>query len=574
MLFTNWKRIIAAFMVIGLTGCAAMSYLAGVDSHFGRYATTSQQGRAYTHYMAGIFHERRGEFHQAIASWEKVIDLDPEAQSPRLRLVRAYLQRGDYERALAYCKEALEHSPDSPELWILYGELSHRTDDIEAAIEAFMKVIALRPDDLMGYGALLELQERTNDMVAAIDIYEHLIERSPDSAALYYQLGINLARINDVEYAREMFEKVLELEPRITRARFFLALVLFEMEAFQDCAEQFSKYLVTRPGDVPAMAYRAAALSRIGQWEDARRTLELLLATGEAAPKHYLQYAWVLNQQDNAERAQQFALEAGAYLLADIIFAVDALDTTQEDDAVETIWDDRFSLDEVETESDLFVSAVLGLYGETDAARPILSMLDRLEDAVSFSPSLALFRVRVLLYLEQYHDALKILEAIREKEAESKYLHYYSAIAFDSLDDFTGTEYHLRAYLELAPDDPDVLNFLGYLYAEHDVHLDEAEALLQRALKQDPDNPFYLDSLGWIYYRQSRAEEAATLIRRAIYGMESDDAVLRDHLGDVYLLKGDVKRALGEWRRALRLDPSMQEVREKIDAYEDTDVNE
>jgi len=569
MLLHGYKSaIVTAATLLMLAGCATLSFITGADTYWGRTAPVTKQARAYALHIAGMMYERRGEMERAAEAWTAVINLDEMALAPRLRLIRAHLRNGDHEKALSICRDALKRLPDTAELWIVYGELNHRLGNIEEAIAAFMKTIEISPDNLTGYGALIELQESTNDLVAAIDIYEKLIERSPNSAALYYQLGINLARIKDVEYARDTFQRVLELEPRITQAHFFLALTLFELGDFERCAEEMHLYLSERPGDVAALEYRAAALARLGHLEKARYTLELLMAGNEAAPKHYLQYAWILLELEQTERAQQFALEAGAYLFADIIFACDLLRTVPLAEQPSTPWDDRFSLDDVEAESDLFIAAVLNMFDEKATSQKIFAMLDSLNDFVAFSPPLAFFRARLLLFLEQYAEAIDTLLTIHSNGVVSKHTHYHSAVAYEKSGDFQNTEKHLVAYLEINPDDPDVLNFLGYFYAEHNVHLDKAEELLNRALKQDPENPYYLDSLGWIYYKQGKAQEAEELIRRALYGMDSDDAELRDHLGDVYLLQGDTERALREWQRALRLDPSLDAVQKKIEKHQ------
>lgn len=556
-----------------LSGCATLKRAVGVDTHWGRPAPISKQGQAYAFHMAGVIHERRGEIEPSRIAWSAVTQLDPEAIGPRLRLIRSYLRQGAYDQALALCEKALDYAPERAELWIVYGELSHHAGRIEAAIRAFEKAIELRPDDLLGYGALVELQESTNDLVAAIDIYERLIERSPDSAALYYQLGVNLARIKDMRAAREVFEKVLELEPRITRARFLFGLVLFELGEFERAADEFRLYLLERPGDVVAMEYRAGALANSGRPAQARHILEQLVADADAAARHYVQLAWILLQNEYAERAQQYMLEGGAYLLADIIFALSLLENTPEEERSAGHWDDRFSLDEVDVESDLLLSALLGLFGARTAGNALLEMLATLEEEVGFSAAPLYLRARILLYLERDEEALETLNTLHARGVTSKHLHYYCAYAHERLGYVTETEEHLLAFLDIDPDDPDVLNFLGYFYAEQNMNLDEAERLLERALKLDPENPYYLDSLGWIYYRQGRAEEAADLIRRAIYGMDTDDPVLRDHLGDVYLLKGDVERAVSEWRRALRLDPSMDEVREKYERHTRPDTD-
>ena len=148
------------------------------------------------------------------------------------------------------------------------------------------------------------------------------------------------------------------------------------------------------------------------------------------------------------------------------------------------------------------------------------------------------------------------------------WLHYNAAICYEELDNFAATEHHLESYLKLVPNDPDVMNFLGYLYSEYKVKLDKAEKLLEKALAADPENPFYLDSLGWIYYQQGKPDLAIEYIQDALYKMDSDDAILRDHLGDAYLKQGNTERAVAEWKRSLRLDGSNTKVREKIKQHE------
>ena len=87
---------------------------------------------------------------------------------------------------------------------------------------------------------------------------------------------------------------------------------------------------------------------------------------------------------------------------------------------------------------------------------------------------------------------------------------------------------------------------------------------MNKALEIDPENGFYLDSLGWVFYRKGDAAKAIEYIKRAILAMDTDDVELRDHLGDAYLLQGDVEKALAEWERARRLDPSMEGIEEKL----------
>ena len=563
----NYKVITIALILITLSGCATVSYLTGGESYWAKPAPVSKQAKAYSLHLSGIIHKQRGDLDQATAAWNELIEIDEHALAPYIHLINIQVRQGNNAKALTLCQQALQYFPDRAELWIVYGELSHRQGAVETAITAFMKAIELRPDDLTGYGALVELQESTNDLVATIDIYEHLIRQSPKSAALYYQLGINLAQINDTEYARKNFEKVLELEPRITRARYFLALTLFESGSYENCAAELKRYLKDRPHDTSALEYRAAALARIGRLDEARYSLELIMAGKEATKKHALQYAWILLETGQIEKAQQFSLEAEAYLFADIIFAFNLLATVPAKDRPAIPFDDTFSLDSVEMESDMFIASVMRAFGNELSGRKTLAILSVLDKVVVFSPALSLFRAHILIHLGQYEEAIAVLNLILKNDSTSKYAHYHSAIAYEKLGNLSQTEYHLRAYLDIEPNDPNVLNFLGYFYADHAIHLNDAKKLLNRALEQEPDNPFFLDSLGWLYFRQGKAKKAIKLIRRAIYNMESDDALLRGHLGDVYFFQGNITHAISEWQRAVRLDPSLKDVRTKLNEH-------
>jgi tetratricopeptide (TPR) repeat protein len=108
----------------------------------------------------------------------------------------------------------------------------------------------------------------------------------------------------------------------------------------------------------------------------------------------------------------------------------------------------------------------------------------------------------------------------------------------------------VRDVLAREPDDPAALNFLGYLWADHDRNLQQAVTYIRRALEQDPDNGAYLDSLGWAYYRLGRLEEARGLLQKAVL-QTNGDPVVHEHLGDVYKALNLKTLALDEYRRSV-----------------------
>ena len=108
-------------------------------------------------------------------------------------------------------------------------------------------------------------------------------------------------------------------------------------------------------------------------------------------------------------------------------------------------------------------------------------------------------------------------------------------------------------------------NYLGYMWAEQNIHLDEAEDAVKRALQLDPDNGAYLDSMAWVEYRQGKYDQALENLKRAIENLPREDAVVFEHLGDVYLKLNRVSQALESWQKAKTLDPSNKDLAAKID---------
>ncbi|HHH89102.1 MAG TPA: tetratricopeptide repeat protein, partial [Aliiroseovarius sp.] len=117
--------------------------------------------------------------------------------------------------------------------------------------------------------------------------------------------------------------------------------------------------------------------------------------------------------------------------------------------------------------------------------------------------------------------------------------------------------------LELKPDQPSVLNYLGYSWVEQQRNLDQALDMINRAVEARPEDGYIVDSLGWVYYRLGRYDEALSVMERAVE-LVPVDPVLNDHLGDVYWAVGRRLEAEFQWRRALSFiteDTDLDEVK-------------
>ncbi|HEY7676536.1 MAG TPA: tetratricopeptide repeat protein [Candidatus Methylomirabilis sp.] len=125
-------------------------------------------------------------------------------------------------------------------------------------------------------------------------------------------------------------------------------------------------------------------------------------------------------------------------------------------------------------------------------------------------------------------------------------------------------EQSFRRVLALKADHADALNYLGYMFAEAGVKLEESVSLIQRALVLEPQNAAFIDSLGWAYFKLGRVDDALRELKRAVALAKKEDPTIREHLGDAYFAKGMVREAIGEWERSLELDASNPDVQRKL----------
>jgi tetratricopeptide (TPR) repeat protein len=144
---------------------------------------------------------------------------------------------------------------------------------------------------------------------------------------------------------------------------------------------------------------------------------------------------------------------------------------------------------------------------------------------------------------------------------------YSRGVSHERNGDWPAAEADFRQALALNPDQPQVLNYLGYSFVDRGENLDEALQLIERAVAAEPQSGYIVDSLAWAYFRLGRYADAVEPMERASL-LEPVDPVVTDHLGDVYWAVGRVLEAQFQWRRALSFDPDEAEaarIRRKLE---------
>ena len=143
---------------------------------------------------------------------------------------------------------------------------------------------------------------------------------------------------------------------------------------------------------------------------------------------------------------------------------------------------------------------------------------------------------------------------------------FQRGIAYERLKKWEQAEPNFRKALELNPEQPQVLNYLGYSWVDMNRNLEEGLDMIRRAVELRPDDGYVVDSLGWAYYRMGRFEEAVTELERAVQ-LRAGDATINDHLGDAYWRVGRKLEAVYQWNRALISegeDINREQIKQKI----------
>ncbi len=167
---------------------------------------------------------------------------------------------------------------------------------------------------------------------------------------------------------------------------------------------------------------------------------------------------------------------------------------------------------------------------------------------------------------EQWDDAIKFYSKAIDRLGVLEKRHwrilYSRGIVLERAKRWPEAEKDFLRALKFEPDQPYVLNYLGYSWVDKGVNLEKALIMIHNAVRKKPHDGYIIDSLGWVYYRLGNYEKAVTELERAVQ-LRPEDPIINDHLGDAYWRVGRKLEAGFQWKRALSLKPEA-EIEEKV----------
>ncbi len=490
----------------------ATSASASPSSHGAGSAGAQQE------YLRGTLLERRGAFVEALAAYEKALELDPGSAFLAGEAAGLALELEDWGRAEKWARRRLELAPkDGNSQMILARVFWSRGQEAEA-IEAFEAALKLDPASIDAIMALAELIA-PKEPKRARAMLERFQTGNPEHAStVLHELAKLDAQEGRYPAAVEKLKRAISLdESGSDPARLTLAQV----------------YEVSRDTPAAIAEYRKVQLNAPDDWELWARIAELEAVNGDAAAAR----AEFLRLK--AKRAGDPA--AAAWLAADAERRGDfgeAAGYLRDSDALK---------------EDPTLHLRLGYYQLQSGG--VKEAMKTLQEARARWPK----DDRVAYYLALGHDdlgersaAVALLREVLALKPEDRDARWQLATILEKMDKIAEAEPEFRRLIESKPDDAPALNYLGYSLADRGLKLEEAEALIRRALALEPANAAYRDSLGWALFKQGRSTEAAVELESSARAIP-DDETLWEHLAAADEALGRRAEAWLAWRLAQSL---------------------
>ncbi len=523
------------------------------------------KAEALAHFVEGIDFEENGEMEKAVEAYRQVLNVDPGQIELAVRVAALLTRDDDYPSAIDVLKDAIKVHPKAPEPYLelafIYAKYLKKVDQ---AIEFANKAIALDPLKIDGYQRLFEIHLTAGDEKKAVETLDRAAKLPSDDPIFWARLGRLYGSVILKPDAKPVPEQIARLNDVFKRAAAKGqndAAVLKEAGDYFASTQQikealpfYLRVLELQPDDANVREKLATGFVLTNQRARAVETLEAII---QEHPEKYQPYELLAQLHDDEARA----------LLRD----------NQTDPA-----NAEFKKAAQNYEQSLLINpnhaaTYLRL------AELLLAPLKQSERAVSIltegrrrypdAPEFAYYLAIALRESKKAKEAVVMFEeALNEAQnAEADflkprfYVEYGAAAEEAGLYDKAAELFHRAIAMDPA-NAAEPYNYLGYMWAEQNSHLDEAEDAIKRALQLDPDNGAYLDSMAWVQYRQGKYDQALENLKRAVENLPREDAVVFEHLGDVYSKLNRVSQALESWQKAKTLDPSNRNLATKIDA--------
>ncbi|SMY06849.1 tetratricopeptide repeat protein [Flavimaricola marinus] len=533
-------------------------------SAFGMTAGTAVAQPNAGSYLAARSAAGQNDFTAASSWFSSALEDDPTNPDLIENLLASRLATGNVDAAIPVAEAALGSGMDSQLANMVLALKAAQSNDWNTIFDALEAGHSVGPlvDGLTRAWAYVG----KGDMRSALDAFDEVIEAPGMRSFGLFHKALALATVGDFEGA----EAILSLEPsqgmaRNRRTLIARAQVLSQLGQSEAAVAMLDEAVGPAPDDLTLRELRtqletgepipfSVVTGASTGLAEVYYTLASILS--EETPETYVLLYSRIAQALHPDDADIAILTAelldmlGAYPLASAAYAT----VPQDDPAF--------------FEAELGRAEVLRKDGETALAIEVLGQLIRVY------PDLPMGHITLgdaMRQSERFDEAIdaysRAIDLMDPRDPRLWFVFYMRAIGYHRVDNWPEAEADFRSALALNPDQPQILNYLGYSLVERREKLDEALQMIETAVDAQPQNGAIIDSLGWAYFVLGRIEDAVEPMERAAE-LEPVDPIVLDHLGDVLWSVGRKREARFQWQRALSFDPEPDEatrIRRKLE---------
>jgi tetratricopeptide (TPR) repeat protein len=525
---------------------------------------------ALAHFVEGMAFEENGEMDRALEAYRKVLDVDPGQSELASRVAALLIRQEDFPQAIDILKDAIKANPNDAEpyhqLAYIYARYLKKTDQ---AIDYANRAIALNPRDIEAYQRLVEIELAGGDEKKALEVLDRATKVRSDDANFWTQLGKLYVAVlfksdselkpQDLARVNEIFKKAVEHannDPGILKD---IADYYASSQQLKEAIPLYLRVLELQPDDANAREKLATGFILTNQRDKAVEMLEQII---KEHPEKYQPYDLLAQVLDDEARSLQRANRLDE---AKAKFAKVAANYEQ-------------SLLINPDHASTYLRLAELLLGPLKDPERAVKFLTEARRRFPSAPEIIYYLAIAQREGKQTQQAVATFEeALHEAQLDqddeivnAKFYFNYGATA-EQAGLYEKAADLLRKSIALDPANAaEAYNYLGYMWADHNMHLDDAEEMIKRALELEPNNGSYLDSLGWVEFRKGKFDQALADLLRAAKNMEHEDSIVFEHIGDTYLKLGRVPEALEAWKKALALDPKNKNVADKIESTKTT----
>ncbi|MEM7052099.1 MAG: tetratricopeptide repeat protein [Acidobacteriota bacterium] len=510
--------------------------------------------------------ERAGSLESALAALEGIRRQTPGDLRTMMPLAQIYLRQGEANQAAEVLQDAVRQGPQSAAVYSLLADALQDAGRTAEASVALEKLLELDPLAVQARIELAKNHGNGGDHEAALRVLEEAPEQVIDQPEVRSQMSWHLLRLERYDEALAAADDSLAKGADDLWLRFLRSQALIGLERTEEAQAEIAELRREEPDNLELVRTAADLFEREGRIDEAVAVLEEAIA-GMQEERALVRARFLLagllaraGRVDDARQAFGPALGAedrevrrSAYLILADLLAQEG----RGEDALEVLASGTADLPELQAKTlDLLIRE-----GSEGKARRLVQRLAKAGES-----AISVVAAQAAQAHQRYDWSLDLLESVLAKRPDHRQALFSAGAAYERTNQQEKAEASFRRLLALEPDHAHALNYLGYMWAENGVNLEEALDLVQRAVALDPENGAFMDSLGWAHYRLGQYVQARQYLERAA-GMVPDDGTVAAHLGDVYRALGENQRAAELYRRALDLDiATADEVRRKLEA--------